>query len=119
MPIRINPEAVPFPFPELPPEHSHVLGDVGREVERAAKKFAPFNSPHEGWAVIKEELDELWEHVRDDTGRSQQARTEAIQIAAMAVRYAADLTETPYTGRRLHDEDSRLDPGMAREQAAG
>lgn len=65
--------------------------EVAAEVARAMAKFDSFNSPHEGWAVIKEEMDELWEHVRANTARSGQARTEAIHIAAMAVRYALDL----------------------------
>lgn len=68
---------------------------VGDELERALKRFPRFNSPHEGWAVIREELDELWEHVRDNTGRSAEAQLEAIQLAAMALRYALDLTRSP------------------------
>lgn len=63
---------------------------VGDEVMRAMDRFAPFNSPHEGWAVIKEELDELWEHVRANEGRDLAAYVEAKQVAAMAVRYMID-----------------------------
>lgn len=66
------------------------LDRVEGEVRRAMSKFAPFNSPHEGKAVIEEELDELWEHVKANTGCSPEAITEAVQIAAMAVRYALD-----------------------------
>lgn len=51
------------------------------------------NSPHEGWAVIKEEVDELWECVRANNGASLDARQEAIQIAAMALRYVYDVSE--------------------------
>jgi len=69
-----------------------IAGDAGLECQRAMDRFHPFASPHEGWAVIREELDELWEHVRANTGRSPEARKEAIQIAAMALRYAHDLT---------------------------
>lgn len=61
------------------------------ELVRATGKFARFNSPHEGWAVIREELDELWEHVKANTGQSPDAGFEAIQVAAMALRYAYDL----------------------------
>lgn len=68
------------------------LGDVEQEVYHASIKFEPFNSPHEGYAVIKEELDELWDDVRKkNRGRSTAARSEAIQVAAMAVRYVVDL----------------------------
>lgn len=70
------------------------LGDEAtRELRRAMAKFGPMASPHEGWAVIREELDELWEHVKANTGGSAEARTEAIQLAAMALRYAHDLCE--------------------------
>jgi hypothetical protein len=71
-----------------------VLEDVRAELERALRTFAPLNSPHEGWAVIREELEpELWDHVVHNTGRSPEARHEAIQVAAMAVRYVLDLVD--------------------------
>lgn len=69
----------------------HILKDVYDEVKKAETKHPPMNSPHEGWAVLFEEVDELWEHVRADTGRSEEARKEAIQVAAMGVRYILNL----------------------------
>ena len=54
---------------------------IEAEIERARRKFPPFHSQHEAYAVILEELDEFWDHVRDDTD----GRKELIQIAAMAV----------------------------------
>ena len=67
------------------------------------------NSPHEGHSVIREELDvELWEHVCHDTGRSPEARREAMQVAAMALRYIIDLCEPvpepPSANRPLTDD---------------
>lgn len=70
-----------------------VLLDVDAEIRRALARFPAFNSPHEGKAVIEEELEELWEHVKANTGRSDEARKEAIQVAAMAARYAHDLCD--------------------------
>ncbi len=70
-----------------------VAVEAARELERAVEKFGPMASPHEGWAVIREELDELWEHVKANTGRGPEARKEAIQVAAMALRYVFDLCE--------------------------
>jgi hypothetical protein len=70
-----------------------ILADVRGEVLTAIGSFPSFNSPHEGKAVIEEELDELWEHVKANTGRSMYAMDEARQIAAMAVRYMIDLDE--------------------------
>lgn len=77
-----------------PPTEAVVLiaGEVANEVARAMSKFPPFNSSHEGWAVIKEEVDELWEEVRENRGRELSAREEAIQIAAMAIRYVHDIS---------------------------
>lgn len=68
------------------------LDMIRGELIRAIQKHAPMHSPHEGHSVIREELDELWEHVKADTGRSDEAIKEALQIAAMGVRYAVDLS---------------------------
>lgn len=70
-----------------------VLSEVRDEVQQAVRRHAPLHSPHEGWAVIREELDELWFHVVGNSGRSPEARHEALQVAAMGIRYALDLAE--------------------------
>lgn len=47
-----------------------------------------FASPHEAMSVLREELDvELWEHVCKDTGRTEEAGTEASHVAAMGIKY--------------------------------
>jgi hypothetical protein len=68
-----------------------VLLQVQTELAKARERFPPFNSPHEGAAVIREEFEELWDCVKADEGHSAAAYHEAIQLAAMAVRYASDL----------------------------
>ncbi|MCO6185898.1 hypothetical protein [Rhizobium sp. L1K21] len=68
-----------------------LAAEIAAEVRRAESLHAPMHSPHEGWSIIFEELEELREHVRADTGRSEEARKEAIQIAAMGLRYALNL----------------------------
>lgn len=75
---------------------NEALIEVREEVLWATKNHKRFNSPHEGYAVIKEELDELWSAIRtlknfDD--RNEQIKLEAIQVAAMAVRFLMDLVE--------------------------
>lgn len=72
----------------------NVLGDVHYALSKALIKHAPMHSPHEGMSVIREELDELWDHVKADTGRTPEARKEALQLAAMAIRYVVDLIDT-------------------------
>jgi hypothetical protein len=70
-----------------------VLNDVREEILRARAKHAPMHSAHEGASVIREEFEELWDHVRADTGTTPAARKEAIQVATMALRYVLDLIE--------------------------
>ena len=72
---------------------AEVLGEIAREYDKARRRHAPMNSGHEGYAVIKEELDELWEEIRKDNGSSKEARSEAIQIAAMAFAYVIEVCE--------------------------
>lgn len=88
-----------------------ILEEVAKELTKAEEKFASFNSSHEGYAVLLEEVDELWDVVKlnpkknnlpvtlgkplsDDEHRKLQnehrtklMRAEAIQVAAMAIRF--------------------------------
>lgn len=70
-----------------------LLGLIRAELNSANDKFDPFNSAHEGWAVLKEEVDELWVEVKKKQSmRSPELmRSEAVQIAAMAIRFALDI----------------------------
>lgn len=61
---------------------------ISDEYDSAVKKFPPFNNQHEGFAVIKEELDELWDRVKNNAPFC--AGEEAIQVGAMAVRFLTD-----------------------------
>lgn len=74
-----------------------VCSAVYYEVIKAMDKHAPMHSPHEGHSVLREEVEELWEHVKADTGRAPEARKEALQVAAMAVRYIVDLIDKEKT----------------------
>lgn len=68
-----------------------ILHLVTTEFIRATKKNGTFNSHHEGWAVIYEELDELWDEVRVRQPDNGNLLREAIQTAAMAIRFIHDL----------------------------
>ena len=72
-----------------------VTTEVLHEVGRAKTKFLPFNSAHEGYAVLLEEVDELWEEVKKNQKVRDKAlmRKEAIQCAAMAVRFVMDVCD--------------------------
>ena len=69
------------------------LTQVETEYLKARAKFGDFKSPHEGYAVILEELDELWELIKTNQGRSQKTREECIQISAMAMAYYLELSK--------------------------
>ena len=70
-----------------------ILAEVRAEVLRANAKHPPMHSAHEGHSVIREEFEELWDHVKADTGNTVDARQEAIQLACTAVRYIYDLID--------------------------
>jgi archaellum component FlaC len=67
-----------------------ILEMITEEYERASKKFPRFNSAHEGYAVLKEEIDELWDEIKKDQ-RPFEMREEAVQVAAMAIRFIIDV----------------------------
>lgn len=62
---------------------------VRQELMRAIEKHPVFNSSHEGYGVLLEEVDELWDEVK--ANRPAEAQAEAIQVAAMAIRFITDL----------------------------
>lgn len=64
------------------------------ELESAMAAYPRMPTFHDGYAVILEELDELWEEVRKKpyARSSHRMRHEAMQVAAMALRFMADLT---------------------------
>ncbi len=66
------------------------FGVVRKELERAEAKFPPFRSPHEGLAIIQEEFEEFKNEVF--WGSKERQLEEAIQLAAMAIRYIKDCT---------------------------
>lgn len=70
------------------------LIEVLDQLRIATEQYGPFHSAHEGFAVLKEEVDELWETVRlspfKHSDRANRMGDEAIQVAAMALRFLRD-----------------------------
>lgn len=71
---------------------------VLRELQRARRRFEPFHSAHEGLAIIREEYREFEEAVFHGTG--EEALDEAVQLAAMALRYVVDIGKRGRTSER-------------------
>ena len=71
------------------------LQRIREEVGRAIAKYPPFNSAHEGYSVLAEEVDELWDHVKVKQGQRDVPAMikEATQVAAMAIRFIVDMED--------------------------
>lgn len=95
-----------------------VLDEVWSEVERAQAAFPAMNSYHEGWAVMYEEVCELFEEIRKKqmSGNlivtphvahlyqdSAKIRAEAVQVASMAVRLILDCCDAK--GPKLQNKE--------------
>lgn len=87
----------------------NILVSVAEEADRAREKFGYFSSLREAYAVLLEKVDELWCEVKKKQSveveyevhgdliagekklrNAEQIRIEAIQIAGIALRIAAD-----------------------------
>ncbi len=44
----------------------NLRNDIEAEYSDAIHSFPPFNSYHEGFAVLKEEIDELWDEIKGE-----------------------------------------------------
>lgn len=81
----------------IPSSTAFKLGDeAANELISAHLLFPEFNGGHEGYAVLLEEVEELWAEVKASKPhdrRLKQMRKEAIQVAAMALRFVHDVCD--------------------------
>ena len=73
-----------------------IIDEIINEFIRANCNFVDFNSAHEGYAVLLEEVDELWENIKlhqATPGRTELIKEEAIQVAAMVIRLIYECCE--------------------------
>lgn len=76
--------------------HDPVIDDVAHELDRSyGLGFGDFNSAHEGFAVLLEEVEELKAHVwtKQKNRDVARMRQEAVEVAAMAAKFASVCTE--------------------------
>lgn len=75
--------------------YNKAVRDVYEEMIQAIKNWPVANSAHEGYAYLLEELDELWDEVKINQKKRDlvKMRKEAIQVAAMAIRFAAEVCD--------------------------
>ena len=65
------------------------------EYNRSVRIHGGFNSLHEGYAVILEELDEYWEELKKKGAQKDKLEDEMVQIAAMALKTLLFLRQKP------------------------
>ena len=66
-----------------------------KEYRRSNELYPMFHSTHEGYAVIKEEVDELWDYIKESKKVTPciMQRAEVIQIMAMCVKFLESFPE--------------------------
>jgi hypothetical protein len=70
-----------------------IYNEVQAEVTRSRKLHGDFHGAHEGYAVLLEEVNELWDEVKLRKRGFLTMRTECVQIAAMAIKFAEDVCD--------------------------
>jgi NTP pyrophosphatase (non-canonical NTP hydrolase) len=70
-----------------------IIDAIREELTMARRVYPDFHSGHEAYATLLEEVDELWDAVKMNQRRPERRarmRSEAIQVAAMAIRLIED-----------------------------
>ncbi len=70
-----------------------IKAEMVAELHRAMDEHGSFPSGFHGHGVILEELEELWEAVKDENATLEDMRKEAIQIGSSAMRFILDLCD--------------------------
>lgn len=71
--------------------YESAAAEILAELRRARAKHAPMHSAHEGYAVLLEEVDELWDEVKLREPLYAAMRKEAIQVGAMALAFIVEI----------------------------
>ena len=74
-------------------KHKIALIKISEEFRRASELYPDFHSNHEAYAVILEEMDELWDEIKrsKDVRGNERITKELIQIGSMTLRYLINL----------------------------
>lgn len=72
---------------------ARIFDHITTELNAATTLFPGFHSAHEGYAVLLEEVDELWDEVKKNPSKRdmEKLEAEAVQVAAMAIRMVLDV----------------------------
>ena len=70
-------------------DREKVIELICQEFSAATADYGKFHSRHEAWAVLREEVDELWDVIKAN-GTNAELKEEAVQVGAMAFRLLVD-----------------------------
>lgn len=70
-----------------------IIEKINLELDKCDNEHKPFSSSHEGYGVLLEEVDELWDEIKLSKKYNANKRmvNEAIQIASMAIKFIENL----------------------------
>jgi len=70
-----------------------LANEVATEVHEASEKHKAYNSVHEAYGVLMEEVEEFWEEVKkkSENRSKDNMRKELLQVAAVCLRTIHDL----------------------------
>jgi len=64
---------------------------IKAEIDYALETYGHFNSSHEAYAVLIEEVEELWHEIKKKKSDVLRMKEELIQISAVAIRFHDEL----------------------------
>ena len=72
-----------------------IVALILEELNRANNMYKLFNSAHEGYAVMLEEMDELFDEIRKKRPNKSRMQDEATQVGAMAIKFIQSCCAEP------------------------
>lgn len=79
-----------------------IAAELLKELDRANQRYGTsFHSPHEGYAVMLEEMDELFDEIKKKHPDKDRMMEEAIQVGAMAIKFILSLKQWPWLDLKM------------------
>lgn len=64
-----------------------IIKHVLNEVEKIQKEHSPYHSIHEGYAIMLEKFDELWNEIKQEDPNYTRIYNEAEQVSCASLRF--------------------------------
>ena len=72
---------------------SEIINDINKEIERVdgGKYGRPYASFHEFYGVLCEEVDEVWDEIKQKSPDTEKVYSELVQVVSVCYRMMRDL----------------------------